>query len=174
MNSLNVLPDIRFVGLPIVRDISKLPQDSYGISGLSHMTVAGSLMHGMKEVEIRLETLAPGARTPIHRHSCEEVFVVIKGGGTLHLASNSHLKTPGKPEEFRIFSNNTFHITIDNVHQVWNTNEKEDLQVLVIISRPPVKVFIYEVWLMPHTAAKLKFPIFWDEQCYQTTLKDEL
>nr|BAC56117.1 putative auxin binding protein 1 alpha [Chamaemelum nobile] len=161
-------------GLPIVRDISKLPQDSYGIPGLSHMTVAGSLMHGMKEVEIWLETLAPGARTPIHRHSCEEVFVVIKGGGTLYLASNTHLETPGKPEEFPIFSNSTFHIPIDDVHQVWNTNEKEDLQVLVIISRPPVKVFIYEDWLMPHTAAKLKFPIFWDEQCYQTTLKNEL
>ncbi|PWA64242.1 auxin binding protein 1 alpha [Artemisia annua] len=105
-------------GLPIVRDISKLPQDSYGIPGLSHMTVAGSLMHGMKEVEIWLETLAPGARTPIHRHSCEEVFVVIKGGGTLYLASNSHSKSPGKPEEFRIYSNSTFHIPVDDVHQV--------------------------------------------------------
>ncbi|CAA3025586.1 auxin-binding T85-like [Olea europaea subsp. europaea] len=56
---------------------------------------------------------------------------------------------------------------------VWNTNESEDLQVLVIISRPPIKAFIYDDWLMPHTAAKLKFPIFWDE--YQTQpVKDEL
>ena len=38
------------IGLPIVRNISELPQDNYGRSGLSHMTVAGSVLHGMKEV----------------------------------------------------------------------------------------------------------------------------
>lgn len=37
-------------GLPIVRNISELPEDSYGIPGLTHMTVAGSVLHGMKEV----------------------------------------------------------------------------------------------------------------------------
>ncbi|KAJ0053149.1 hypothetical protein Pint_01119 [Pistacia integerrima] len=58
--------------------------------------------------------------------------------------------------------------------QVWNTNEHEDLQVLVTISRPPVKVFIYDDWYMPHTAAKLKYPYYWDEQCLQATVKDEL
>lgn len=26
--------------------------------------------------------------------------------------------------------------------QLWNTNEQEDLQVLVIVSRPPVKVYV--------------------------------
>ena len=34
--------------------------------------------------------------------------------------------------------------------------------------------FIYEDWSMPHTAAKLKFPYFWDEQCLQSHQKDEL
>lgn len=38
------------LGLPIVRNISELPQDNYGRPGLSHMTVAGSVLHGMKEV----------------------------------------------------------------------------------------------------------------------------
>ena len=37
-------------GLPLVRKIDELPQDNYGREGLSHITVAGSLMHGMKEV----------------------------------------------------------------------------------------------------------------------------
>lgn len=41
-------------GLPIVRNISELPQDSYGIPGLTHMTVAGSVLHGMKEVMLKL------------------------------------------------------------------------------------------------------------------------
>ncbi|RVX20456.1 Auxin-binding protein T85 [Vitis vinifera] len=161
-------------GLPLVRKINELPQDNYGREGLSHITVAGSLMHGMKEVEVWLQTFSPGSHTPIHRHSCEEVFVVLKGSGTLYLASSSHEKHPGKPQEYPIVSNSTFHIPVNDVHQVWNTNENEDLQMLVIISRPPVKVFIYEDWHMPHTASKLKFPYYWDEQCLQTPPKDEL
>ncbi|KAF3436347.1 hypothetical protein FNV43_RR23439 [Rhamnella rubrinervis] len=161
-------------GLPLVRNISELPQDNYGREGLSHITVAGSVLHGMNEVEVWLQTFSPGSRTPIHRHSCEEVFVVLKGSGTLYLASNSHDKYPGKPQEFSIFPNSTFQIPVNDAHQVWNTNEDEDLQVLVVISRPPVKVFIYNDWFMPHTAAKLKFPYYWDEKCLQLPQKDEL
>ncbi|KAG8653840.1 hypothetical protein MANES_05G072000v8 [Manihot esculenta] len=127
-------------GLPLVRNISQLPQDNYGIQGLSHITVAGAVLHGMKEVEVWLQTFSPGSRTPIHRHSCEEVFIVLKGSGTLYLASSSDGKYPGNPLEHSIFSNSTFHIAVNDAHQVWNTNEHEDLQVLVIISRPPIKV----------------------------------
>ncbi|KAI8522824.1 hypothetical protein RHMOL_Rhmol13G0026600 [Rhododendron molle] len=58
--------------------------------------------------------------------------------------------------------------------QVWNTNEDEDLQFLVIISRPPMKVFIYDDWFKPHIAANLMFPIFWDKHCFQALGKDEL
>ncbi|KAL0418780.1 UNVERIFIED_CONTAM: Auxin-binding protein T92 [Sesamum radiatum] len=161
--------------VPIVRNISEIGQDSYGRLGLSHMTIAGSVMHGFKEVEVWLQTFAPGVRTPIHRHSCEEIFVVLKGSGTLYLASNSHKNYPGSPQEFPIFTNSTFYVPVNDAHQVWNTNEQEDLQFLVIISRPPVKVFIYDDWYMPHTAAKLKFPYYWDERCYETSpIKDEL
>ncbi|XP_047314103.1 auxin-binding protein T85-like [Impatiens glandulifera] len=160
--------------LPLVRNISELHEDNYGRPGLSHITVAGSLAHGMKEVEVWLQTFAPGAHTPIHRHSCEEIFVVIKGSGTLYLSSNSHIKHPGKPQEILIFANSTFHIPVNDVHQIWNTNEDDDLQYLAIISRPPVKVFIYDDWFMPHTAARLKFPYYWDKECFQTEIKDEL
>ncbi|KAH0660873.1 hypothetical protein KY289_029621 [Solanum tuberosum] len=161
--------------LPIVKNISELPQHNYGRSGLSHTTIAGSVLHGMKEIEVWLQTFSPGSRTPIHRHSCEEVFVVLKGQGTLYLAPSSHSKYPGNPQEYHIFPNSTFHIPVNDVHQVWNTGEHEDLQVLVVISRPPVKVFMYDDWSMPHTASKLKFPYYWDEKCYQTTTrKDEL
>ncbi|KAF7121100.1 hypothetical protein RHSIM_Rhsim13G0021300 [Rhododendron simsii] len=57
---------------------------------------------------------------------------------------------------------------------VWNTNEDEDLQLLVMISRPPFKVFIYDDWFTPHIAANLMFPIFWDKHCFQAPAKDEL
>ncbi|KAH0855905.1 hypothetical protein HID58_084166 [Brassica napus] len=123
-------------------------------------------------VEIWLQTFAPGSGTPIHRHSCEEVFVVLKGNGTLYLAE-THGSFPGKPIEFPVFANGTIHIPINDAHQVKNTGQ-EDLQVLVIISRPPIKVFTYDDWFMPHTAARLKFPYYWDEQCLQESQKDEL
>lgn len=159
-------------GHPLVRNISNTPQSNFGRGGLAHITIAGALSHGMKEVELWLQTFAPGTRTPIHRHSCEEVFVVLKGSGTLLLGSSS-LKYPGKPEEFAIYSNSTFSIPMNDPHQVWNTDENEDLQMLVVISRPPAKVFVYDDWSMPHTAAKLKFPYYWDEECFYEP-KDEL
>ncbi|KAM1278990.1 hypothetical protein ACFX13_031924 [Malus domestica] len=163
-------------GLPMVRNISELPQDNYGRGGLAHTTVAGSLLHGLKEVEVWLQTFAPGSGTPIHRHSCEEVFVVLKGSGTLYLAPSLHGKFPGKPQEFSIFANSTFHIPVNDVHQVRNTNEHDDLQALVTVSRPPVKVFMYQDWFMPHTAAKLRYPYYWDEECLdvEPPPKDEL
>ena len=36
----------------LVRDLSREPQSSYGRGGLSHLTVAGAAMHGMKEVRL--------------------------------------------------------------------------------------------------------------------------
>jgi hypothetical protein len=33
--------------------------------------------------------------------------------------------------------------------------------------------FIYDDWSVPHTAAKLKFPYYWDEDCLPAP-KDEL
>ncbi|ONM33537.1 Auxin-binding protein 1 [Zea mays] len=149
-----------------------MPQSSYGIEGLSHITVAGALNHGMKEVEVWLQTISPGQRTPIHRHSCEEVFTVLKGKGTLLMGSSS-LKYPGQPQEIPFFQNTTFSIPVNDPHQVWNSDEHEDLQVLVIISRPPAKIFLYDDWSMPHTAAVLKFPFVWDEDCFEAA-KDEL
>ncbi|XP_062204744.1 auxin-binding protein 4-like [Phragmites australis] len=156
----------------LVRDISQMHQSNYGREGFSHITVAGALAHGMKEVEVWLQTFSPGQRTPIHRHSCEEVFIVLKGKGTLLLGSSS-FKYPGQPQEIAVFQNSTFSVPVNDPHQVWNSDEHEDLQVLVIISRPPIKIFIYDDWSMPHTAAKLKFPYYWDEDCLPVP-KDEL
>ncbi|XP_057538965.1 auxin-binding protein T85-like isoform X2 [Amaranthus tricolor] len=126
------------------------------------------------EIEVWLQTFSPGSTIPIHRHSCEEVFVVLKGSGTLYLASDSHGKYPGQPKKFPIYANSTCAIPVNDVHQILNTDSNGDLQILCILSRPPVKLFIYEDWLMPHTAAQLKFPIFWDEQCFDSPVKDEL
>ncbi|XP_048625543.1 auxin-binding protein 1-like [Brassica napus] len=79
----------------------------------------------------------------------------------------------GNQLSFQSLPTGTIHIPINDAHQVKNTGQ-EDLQLLVIISRPPIKVFAYDDWFMPHTAARLKFPYYWDEQCLQESQKDEL
>lgn len=43
--ALNVVAEF-----PLIRNISELPQSNYGRGGLVHTTVAGSLLHGLKEV----------------------------------------------------------------------------------------------------------------------------
>lgn len=68
-------------------------------------------------MEVWLQTIVPGGRTPIHRHSCEEVFVVLKGKGTLLLGSST-LKHPGQPQEIPFFQNSTFTVPVNDPHQV--------------------------------------------------------
>eukprot|EP00271_Cylindrocystis_brebissonii_P007699 TRINITY_DN2131_c0_g1_i1.p1 TRINITY_DN2131_c0_g1~~TRINITY_DN2131_c0_g1_i1.p1 ORF type:complete len:253 (-),score=22.33 TRINITY_DN2131_c0_g1_i1:487-1245(-) len=194
-------------GLPLVRSLAEFHQDSYGRSGLSHITVAGAVHHGMQEVEVWMQTFAPGAGTPIHRHACEEVFVVLGGHGTLSMeavaldadwapASRSASAglsfcaeegnggaekregpegTPGgiarcdgpmgPPVQTAIFRNATFVIKPDAVHQVTNTALEGDLQLLVVISRPPIRVYTYPSWDATRTNGHLAYPYPWDAVC---------
>ncbi|XP_024372426.1 auxin-binding protein T85 isoform X2 [Physcomitrium patens] len=151
------------LGRKFVRNLTELGQDSYGRPGLMHMTIAGAVHHGMKEMEVWMQTFAPNSGTPIHRHECEEVFITLKGHGTLYLSRSRELDAPGEPEEFQIYPNATFTIPVDSVHQVRNTNQGEDLQVVVTISRPPMKSFIYKEWSTPHAEAVYE-PREWDKE----------
>lgn len=36
--------------MPLVRNISEIKQDSFGLPGISHITLAGAVLHGFKEV----------------------------------------------------------------------------------------------------------------------------
>lgn len=56
---------------------------TFTLPGLVHQTVAGPA-HGLKTLEVWVETIAPGAGTPVHRHDCEEVFVILTGGRAGH------------------------------------------------------------------------------------------
>lgn len=74
--------------------------------------------HHLLQVEVWMQTFAPNSGTPVHRHECEEVFITMKGYGTLYLSRNHDLDIPGKPEEFSIYPNATFTIPVNAVHQV--------------------------------------------------------
>jgi hypothetical protein len=39
------------------------------------------------------------------------------------------------------------------------------LQLTVVISRPPIRVYVYPSWSTPHAHATLRAPYFWDEAC---------
>ncbi|MCO5559357.1 hypothetical protein L7F22_012956 [Adiantum nelumboides] len=162
-----VLHDGKVLYHVAVRPLSDMYEDDFGRPGLAHITIAGATHHGMKEVEVWLQTYAPGIGTPVHRHSCEEVFIVLKGKGSLFIEAEVGKKFPGEPSEFVISSNSTFTIPVNHVHQVKNTQLNEDLQLLVVISRPPIKVFVYKDWHTPHAAAVLKFPYPWDVECLE-------
>lgn len=75
--------------------------------------------------EVWLQTFAPGVRTPIHRHDCEEVFVVLKGSGVLYFSPPSGSSpapasrdAPGLPETLAFGPNSTFIVPPNQVHQV--------------------------------------------------------
>ncbi|KAG0607010.1 hypothetical protein M758_9G185500 [Ceratodon purpureus] len=127
--------------IPLIRNLSEQGYDSYSLSfGLSHKTVAGAVHHGMKEIEVWIQTIAPHGRSPIHRHACEEVVIILKGYGTFYLSDGHDPDVPGKPKEIPIYPNSTFSVPVNSVHQVWNTHEAEDLQFMVAISRPPMEL----------------------------------
>lgn len=60
-------------GVPIVRNVSEIPQNNYGRQGLSHITVAGSVMHGFKEVAIVQNSLV------LFKKNCVCVLVNLEG-----------------------------------------------------------------------------------------------
>ena len=60
-------------------DILELP-------GLRHQTIAGH-KQGVTTMEVWSQTMAPGAATPVHRHACEEVILVLSG----HMAGDTDM-----------------------------------------------------------------------------------
>lgn len=54
------------------------------IEGLAHATWAGA-SDGLTQLSVWRQTLAPGAATPPHSHSCDEVVLCHAGAGELHI-----------------------------------------------------------------------------------------
>lgn len=62
----------------VVRSNAEIP--NFELPGLRHQTLAGAAQ-GLRGVEVWDQELEPGAATPLHRHDCEEVIVVLSGAG---------------------------------------------------------------------------------------------
>jgi len=111
--------------MPIVRnadvEILELP-------GLRHQTIAGH-RQGVESMEVWLQTIAPGAGTPVHRHACEEVVLILSGSGTCTVAGQTTAFGP----------NSTLILKPDVVHQIVNTSDDE-MRLVGILSMAPVRV----------------------------------
>jgi len=98
------------------------------LPGLRHQTIAGR-RQGVKTMEIWLQTMAPGAETPVHRHDCEEVILVLSGSGTCTVDG----------ETFAFGPNSTLILEPDVVHQLVNTSD-EELRLVATLGMAPVRV----------------------------------
>lgn len=100
----------------------------FSLPGLEHQTVAGP-EHGMKTMEVWVQSIAPGSGTPVHRHACEEAIVVLQGSG--------RLTVNGRETEFG--PNSTLQIPADATHQIRNTGS-EEMSIVAALGQAPVRV----------------------------------
>lgn len=111
--------------MPIIRnrDIERLE-----LPGIRHQTIGGHLQ-GVKTMEVWLQTIAPGAATPVHRHACEEVILVLSGSGTCTVSGRT----------FAFGPDSTLILEPDVVHQIVNTSG-EEMKLVAALGMAPVRV----------------------------------
>lgn len=98
------------------------------LPGIKHQTIGGHAQ-GLKSMEVWLQTLAPGAETPVHRHNCEEVILVLSGSGICKTGNDA---IPFGP-------NSTLIVEPDAVHQLINTST-EEIRLVAALGMAPVRV----------------------------------
>lgn len=98
------------------------------LPGLVHRTVAGPAQ-GLSSMEVWHQRMAPGAETPVHRHACEEVIVVLAGSGRVTLE--------GEVSDFE--AECTLVVPADAVHRIRNTGDRE-LVLVAALGAAPVRV----------------------------------
>jgi quercetin dioxygenase-like cupin family protein len=101
---------------------------SFDLPGLNHRTFAGP-EHGLKNLEVWGQVIAPGSGTPVHRHACEEAIVVLEGSGTLTVSG----------QDTRFGPNSTLVIPADAVHQIVNSGDTP-MVIVAALSMAPVAV----------------------------------
>lgn len=109
----------------------------FHIPGIEHQTVAGP-EHGMKTLEMWVQTIAPGGGTPMHRHACEEAILVLTGSGQCTINGETTAFGP----------NSTLRIASDAIHQILNTGS-EEMRIVAALGQAPVRVCTAENQHMP-------------------------
>lgn len=99
------------------------------LPGIEHRTLAGH-EHGLRQICVWEQTLAPAAATPPHRHDSEEIVICHGGHGELRMENRVHRFGPA-----------TSVIVPRNLpHQIFNTGD-EPLRITAVFSASRVEVF---------------------------------
>ena len=100
----------------------------FELPGLRHRTIAGHAQ-GMKTMEVWWQTMDPNSATPVHRHACEEVILILSGSGEVTIV--------GETSDFG--PNSTLIVPPDAIHQIVNTGQ-EPLVLVAALGTAPVRV----------------------------------
>lgn len=100
----------------------------HALPGLEHQTLAGA-GDGLKQFEVWRQTIAPQAATPVHRHDCEEVILIMGGSGVCKFEDRV---LPFKADQTLVIPPNV-------VHQIVNDSD-ENLHIIATLAMAPVKV----------------------------------
>lgn len=111
--------------MPIVNNADL---ESLELPGIRHKTIAGHLQ-GVKTMEVWQQTLTPGGASPVHRHACEEVILVLSGHGTCSVGDETLAFGP----------DSTLILEPNVVHQIINTSD-EDMHLVAVLGMAPVRV----------------------------------
>jgi quercetin dioxygenase-like cupin family protein len=96
------------------------------IPGVDHATWAGSA-HGLSQISIWRQTLAPGAVTPPHSHDCDEVVMCLGGWGEVHVDGQAQ----------RFGADSTVVLPRGGVHQLFNVGPMP-LELIGVFGSTPV------------------------------------
>jgi len=80
-------------------------------------------------MEVWLQTMEPRSVTPVHRHACEEVILVLSGSGLVTIEGHTQPFGP----------HSTLIVPPDVVHQLENPGD-EPLQLVAALGAAPVRV----------------------------------
>jgi mannose-6-phosphate isomerase-like protein (cupin superfamily) len=100
----------------------------FSLPGLEHQTLAAH-GQGVNGMEVWRQTIAPGAATPVHRHACEEVIVILRGSGQVTIEG----------EETKFGPDSTIIVPPDAVHQLINSGA-EEMFLIGVLGTTPVRV----------------------------------
>lgn len=100
----------------------------FSLPGLEHQTLAAH-EQGVNGMEVWMQTIAPGAATPVHRHACEEVIIVLRGSGQVTIEG----------EELKFGPDSTIIVPPDAVHQLINSGA-EEMFLIGVLGTTPVRV----------------------------------
>jgi quercetin dioxygenase-like cupin family protein len=100
------------------------------IPGVAHATYACG-EHGLTQLSVWRQTLAPGGATPPHRHDCDEAVLCLSGWGEVH--------EDGRSERFG--ADCTVVLPAGREHQIVNVGS-QPLEIVGVFSATPVGTFL--------------------------------